>query len=87
MRSVLLATGFRQEGVDQRLELVDQFVLAGQHVDAGGHRREDRHKVGGHTAVVVTIWGMAAAATVLQFRHHRLESSRMRRTLSIRRPY
>ena len=37
--------------------------------------------------MVVTIWGMAAAATVYSSDIIVSESSRMRRTLSIRRPY
>ena len=32
----------------RRAQLAQQFVLAGKHIDAAGHRREHRHHVGSH---------------------------------------
>ena len=46
----LLCRRRRQERPRDGAQLVQQPALARKHVDAGSHRREHRHKVGGHAA-------------------------------------
>ena len=63
---------FRQEGMRQRAQLMEQMLLVRQHIDAGRNRGENRHKVRCHAADAGHDLRHGGAGHVVDFLDHRL---------------